>query len=450
MFRRSILDKLNSWSQKGNRKPLVLRGARQVGKTTVVNEFGKGFKQYIYINLELPNDRQPFETHQDAHNLLQALFLLRGMKFADRADTLLFIDEIQEVAGAFNMLRYFYEDFPELRVIAAGSLLETIFNRGLTFPVGRVEFLVIRPASFPEFLDAMGEQEVLEQLRHVPLNAFAHQRLLELFHQYALIGGMPEVVDTFAASSDVTALSPIYESLIVSYLEDVEKYASNNYLQQVIRHCIRSSFIEAGQRIKFQQFGRSNYGSREVGEAFRTLEKTFIISLVYPSVEATLPQLPDMKRSPKLHVLDTGMINYFAGVQAQLLGTDDLSKVYQGRIIEHLVGQELLAMKYNVMSALHFWVREKKTSTAELDYIYPFEGQLIPIEAKSGKTGVLKSLHAYMNIAPHRYAVRVYAGPLSIHPVTTDEGKTYQLLNLPYFLLSQLDDYLRWFKEQVG
>ena len=450
MFRRSILNELKRWSDKEGRKPLVLRGARQVGKTTVVNEFGKRFRQYIYINLELPNDRQPFETLKDAETLLQALFLLRGMKFADRADTLLFIDEIQEVAGAFNMLRYFYEQFPELRVIAAGSLLETIFNRGLSFPVGRVEFLVIRPASFPEFLGAMGEDEALEQLQHIPVREFAHRRLLELFHQYALIGGMPEVVNSFAATADVTALSPIYESLIVSYLEDVEKYAGNNHLQQVIRHCIRASFIEAGQRIKFQQFGRSNYGSREVGEALRTLEKTFIISLVYPSVEATLPQLPDLKRSPKLHVMDTGMMNYFAGVQAQLLGTEDLSDVYQGRVVEHLVGQELLASKYNVMSALHFWVREKRTSTAELDYIYPFEGQLIPIEVKSGKAGVLKSLHAYMNIAPHPYAVRVYAGPLSVHPITTEEGKTYQLLNLPYFLLSQLDGYLSWFKAQVG
>lgn len=179
------------------------------------------------------------------------------------------------------------------------------------------------------------------------------------------------------------------------------------------------------------------------------MEKTFILSLIYPSLEATLPQLPDLKRSPKLHVLDTGMMNYFAGIQTELLGTDDLSKIYQGKVIEHLIGQELLATKHNVMNALHFWVREKKTSVAELDYIYSFNGKLIPIEVKSGKEGVLKSLHAYMNIAPHPYAVRVYAGPLSIHPVTTDEGKSYYLLNLPYFLVSQLDAYLDWFQTQV-
>ena len=449
MFYRSIDIELLKWSKNNNRKPLVLRGARQVGKTTAIHQFAKNFKQYIYLNLELPADRKPFETIGDINSLVQALFLARNLKYAERNNTLIFIDEIQEVPGAFNMLRYFYEVFPEIKVIAAGSLLETIFNRGLSFPVGRVEFLVIRPVSFPEFLGALGEEDALKQLQQIPLNSFAQETLLRLFHLYAIIGGMPEIVSQYETTKDITALSPLYEQLITSYADDVEKYARNNQLQQVIRHCIRVSFTEAGKRIKFQNFGRSNYNSKEVGEALRTLEKTFLLSLIYPTISAVLPLMPDFKKSPRLQLLDTGMVNYFLGVQSELLGTDDLSKIHQGTVIEHLIGQEILSTQFNVLSSLHFWVREKNSSTAELDYIYPFEGKLIPIEVKSGKEGTLKSLHLFMDETSHNMAIRFYAGDLSISQVSTLKGKTYHLLNLPYFLASQTGKYISWLQGQV-
>ena len=449
MFYRSIDIELLKWSKNSNRKPLVLRGARQVGKTTAIHQFAKNFKQYIYLNLELPADRKPFETIGDINSLVQALFLARNLKYAERNNTLIFIDEIQEVPGAFNMLRYFYEVFPEIKVIAAGSLLETIFNRGLSFPVGRVEFLVIRPVSFPEFLGALGEEDALKQLQQIPLNSFAQETLLRLFHLYAIIGGMPEIVSQYETTKDITALSPLYEQLITSYADDVEKYARNNQLQQVIRHCIRVSFTEAGKRIKFQNFGRSNYNSKEVGEALRTLEKTFLLSLIYPTISAVLPLMPDFKKSPRLQLLDTGMVNYFLGVQSELLGTDDLSKIHQGTVIEHLIGQEILSTQFNVLSSLHFWVREKNSSTAELDYIYPFEGKLIPIEVKSGKEGTLKSLHLFMDETSHNMAIRFYAGDLSISQVSTLKGKTYHLLNLPYFLASQTGKYISWLQGQV-
>ena len=449
MFYRSIDIELLKWSKNNNRKPLVLRGARQVGKTTAIHQFAKNFKQYIYLNLELPADRKPFETIGDINSLVQALFLARNLKYAERNNTLIFIDEIQEVPGAFNMLRYFYEVFPEIKVIAAGSLLETIFNRGLSFPVGRVEFLVIRPVSFPEFLGALGEEDALKQLQQIPLNSFAQETLLRLFHLYAIIGGMPEIVSQYETTKDITALSPLYEQLITSYADDVEKYARNNQLQQVIRHCIRVSFTEAGKRIKFQNFGRSNYNSKEVSEALRTLEKTFLLSLIYPTISAVLPLMPDFKKSPRLQLLDTGMVNYFLGVQSELLGTDDLSKIHQGTVIEHLIGQEILSTQFNVLSSLHFWVREKNSSTAELDYIYPFEGKLIPIEVKSGKEGTLKSLHLFMDETSHNMAIRFYAGDLSISQVRTLKGKTYHLLNLPYFLASQTGKYISWLQGQV-
>lgn len=146
--------------------------------------------------------------------------------------------------------------------------------------------------------------------------------------------------------------------------------------------------------------------------------------------------------------MDTGLMNYFLGVQAELLGTDDLNKVYQGTIIEHLAGQELLSGRFNILSSLSFWVREKSTSVAEVDYIYSFDGKLIPVEVKSGKEGTLRSLHLFMQEAPHGLAIRVYGGVLSLQEVILESGKAYRLLNLPYYLLSMIDDYLQWFKER--
>ncbi len=384
----------------------------------------------------------------DIHLLVQSIFIAKDKKLLARNETLLFIDEIQQIPEAINLLRYFFEDYPGIRVIAAGSLLESIFNEKRSIHVGRVEYLVMRPVSFPEFLGAIEQTAALEQFGIMPINGFAHHTLLRLFHTYALIGGMPEIVNKYAATKDLTALSSIYEELINAYLDDVEKYGRNDTLIRVIRQCIRVSFTEAGKRIKFQHFGQSDYKSREVAEALRVLEKTFLLSLLYPTISATLPLQPDLRKSPRLQVLDTGMMNYFLGIQIDILGTEDMSKIHQGTIIEHLVGQELLASQFNILSSLNFWAREKKTSQAEVDYVYPFEGQLIPIEVKSGKDGSLKSLHLFMDEAPHDMALRFYAGKLQLTQVSTPAGKSYRLLSLPYYLASQTKEYIAWLKNE--
>jgi len=449
MFNRSILQELIKWSEKPRRKPLVIRGARQVGKTTVVNQLANTFEQYIYLNLELPADRQPFEQFDNIETLVQALFFIKNLSLNKKNKTLLFIDEIQDVPPALNILRYFYESAPEIAVIAAGSMLETLFDKNISFPVGRVEYKVLRPVSFPEFLEAMNEKEAAGYLRQIPEPGFTHPKLLQLFHTYALIGGMPEVIADYSVNKDLTSLSSIYDSLITTYMDDVEKYSSSSAQVQHIRYAIRASFSQAGKRIKFEGFGNSSYRSRDMGEALRTLEKALLIELLYPCTEVQLPLLPDHKKSPRLQVLDTGMLNFFAGIQKEILGTADLNKVYQGTLIEHLVGQELLATQFSALSGLNFWVREKQASTAEVDYIWPFEGKLIPIEVKSGTEGKLKSLHLYMDMAPHTMALRFYAGELSITKALTPGGKTYHLLNLPYYLVSQTDSYLQWFQKQI-
>jgi predicted AAA+ superfamily ATPase len=329
-------------------------------------------------------------------------------------------------------------------------MLESLFNPNISFPVGRVEYLVIQPASFLEFLGAIGETAALEQVLTIPAAAFAHDTLLKLFRTYCLIGGMPEVVAHYAAHKDLAALTPIYESLLVSYLDGVEKYALGGSQIDYIRHAIRSSFAEAGKRIKFQNFGKSPYKSREMGEALRTLEKALLIHLVYPQTSPVLPMQPDTGKSPRLHVLDTGMLNYFMGLQQEILGTTDLSSVYQGTVIEHIVGQELLARQYSALHGLAFWVRKKNTSAAEVDYLFLYKEKLVPIEVKSGSVGTLRSLGLFMDLAPHNTAVRIYAGDILISTITTPDGKTVHLLNLPYYLVSQIEKYLDWFEAQVA
>jgi predicted AAA+ superfamily ATPase len=424
MFNRQLLSELEKWRQNKSRKPLVIRGARQVGKTTLVNQFAAQYEQYIYLNLELSEDKEPFENFTSIENLISALFFLKNKTIAKKSTTLIFIDEIQEVPKALNALRYFYELAPEISVIAAGSMLETLFNKHISFPIGRVEYKVIRPVSFPEFLSAIGETAALEQLTQVPIAPFAQTKLLSLFHTYALIGGMPEIIQHYATNKDLVALGPIYDSLISGYMDDVEKYAKSNTQVFHIRHCIQSSFAQAGKRIKFEGFGNAAYKSREMGESLRTLEKALFIQLIYPCTTATVPMVPDIKKSPRLQILDSGLLNYYVGIQ-----------------------KELLAFQYNALSALQFWVREKKESTAEVDYLFQHDGLIIPIEVKSGKEGTLKSLHSYMDIAPHDIAIRFYAGALNITDAITQKGKHYKILNLPYYLGSQIEKYIAWLIE---
>ena len=444
MFNRKIIKELENWALRENRKPLILRGARQVGKTTLINQFSKQFDEYIYLNLETDEDKKLFYNFKNVDELVQAIFFIKNKKFNKNSKTLLFIDEIQESPKAIEMLRYFYEKIPELFVVAAGSLLESVFNFKVNYPVGRVEYLVLRPVSFIEYLEAIGEQTAIEQLGNIPLENFAYEKLMKLFHTYALIGGMPEVIKYYSENKELTGLKNIYESLITSYLDDVEKYATNSTRAVILRHTIRSCFTEAGRRIKFQGFGNSNYKSREIGEALKTLEQTLLINLIYPITAQVLPMIPNKKKSPRLQILDTGLLNYFAGIQQDIIQTNDLNNIYKGTVIEHLVGQELLSSQYNAMSSLHFWVRDKNSSSAEIDFLFPYQNKLIPVEVKSGKEGTLKSLHLFMDHAPHNIAIRLYSGGFRISEIKSQLGISFKLINLPYFLTSQIEKYIKF------
>lgn len=449
MIYREILKDLEKWRSSDFRKPMILRGARQVGKTTVVNEFAKQFKQYIYINLEDDDYKELFKSYSDIQKITTRIFQMNSKQLSLKKDTLLFIDEIQEVPKAINFLRYFKEEVPELPVIAAGSMLETLLGKNITFPVGRVTFRILRPISFKEFIVAMGYEQAFEEFNLVPLNDYAHQTLLKLFHTYALIGGMPEVVQHYVKNKDVTALGEIYNSLIDSYLGDAEKYAVSKVELQLIRFTIKQSLHHAGKRFTFEGFGNGNYKSREIGETLRTLEKTHLLHLIYPTVSNSIPAIEDYRKSPRLQFFDTGLVNFFVGLQNEILGTKDLNSIYKGTFIEHLVGQEILSFQSFPLDSLKYWVRQKNSSSAEVDFVFAHKGKLVPIEVKSGSIGKIKSLQIFMEDSPLNYAIRFFAGELALNKVKTQNGKEFYLLDLPYYLASKVEQYIDWLDETV-
>jgi predicted AAA+ superfamily ATPase len=445
-FKRQASDYLKEWKQRDDRKPLLLRGARQVGKTTLVEQFArKNYKHYILLNLEKPEDRFYFDEYDNVKTILESLFLKYNITTEEINDTLLFLDEIQESPRAIQLLRYFYEEFPGLHVIAAGSLLEFAMKKVKSFPVGRIEYLYMHPLNFVEFLEAFHHSEFLKQLNSIPVKPFAHSGLLGMFNRYAIIGGMPEILSRYLKNENIADLPKVYESIWGTYQNDVEKYASNETERKVIKHIVSTAHLYLDKRIKFQNFGRSNYRSREVSEAFQSLDQAKIIRLIYPTTDVEVPLIPDLRKSPRLQFLDTGILNYINGIQTELLPVNDLSPIYKGNLVAHIITQELISINTINDKKPNFWVREKKQSSAEVDLVFSYGDKVIPIEIKSGKTGTLKSLHQFVEQAPHPYAVRMYAGKFSIERTKTPGGKPFLLMNLPYYLGTKIPEYLDYF-----
>lgn len=446
-FNRHLFKNLLAWKDKKNRKPLIIRGARQVGKTTLIKFFAKQYENQIFLNLEKTEDRLLFEQGDNIKTITDTIFLSRNKTTSLIPNTLLFIDEIQESPKAIQLLRYFYEEIPELHVITAGSLLEFALKDVKSFPVGRVEFLYLHPFSFQEYLEALDLNLLQEQLNQVPIGEAAQPVLLKKFNEYTIIGGMPEIIEIYKDTKSVADLSIVYESIWETYKNDLEKYAKNTTERKVLKHIINTAAFYIDQRIKFQHFGNSNYKSREVSEAFYNLDAAKIIQLIYPTTVLVPPLIPDRKKTPRLQFLDTGLLNYALKIQAQLMSLQDLSDGFKGAIIPHMITQELIAKRNINYSKPMFWVREKAQSTAEVDLLYAFESKIIPIEIKSGKTGKLKSLHQFIERTNHPYAVRIYGGHFEIHEAITPAGKPYLLMNLPYYLISKIEEYLQFFTQ---
>ncbi len=437
MFKRNIEILLKQWSQRKDRKALVLRGARQVGKTTAVRHFAKNFDVFLYFNLELPEERALFDGAQSFEDLAGGMFLFKNVA-RSQASVLIFIDEIQCSPKAVGWMRYFHECAPQWHVVAAGSLLESAMDVDLHFPVGRVEYLFLKPATFKEFLGACREDQLLGVLQDKGIPDYAHERLMKLFMQYTLVGGMPEAVSQYALTRDIVRVNGVYERLLRAYIDDAAKYASRKSLVIPMQTAIENAFLHAGQRIVFSKFGDTHYGSREMGEALRMIEKAMLATLMYPTTAVGLPMVIDRKKSPRLHVLDTGMLNFFAGVQKEFIHAHDLNALYRGVVAEHVVGQELAAIHTGIADRTAFWVREKKQSNAQVDYVIQHAGRIIPIEVKSGESGRLRSLHAFMDACSHDMAVRISGAPWRVDQVKTIAGKMYTLMNVPFYAVADI------------
>lgn len=441
---RIAYDKLKDWKNSKHRKPLLIRGARQVGKTTLIRKFAQEFSDYIELSLEKKTERTLFERTDEPDKLLSSIYLLK-QKSPGKTPTLLFIDEIQESPKAIHMLRYFYEERPELFVIAAGSLLEFALRKVPSFPVGRINYLTLHPLNFPEFL-GVRNPGAYKALVEIPVPEYAHQILIDLFHEYAIVGGMPEIISMYKENENLASLSPVYKQLWQSYKDDVEKYARNPTDRKVIRHIIDTAPKET-DRIKFEGFGNSAYRSREVGEALRALDLARIILLNYPTTNIAPPVMANLKKRPRLQFVDTGLITNSLMLQGEMIGINDLNDFYRGKIIQHLIGQELISIQDDTGYRPHFWIREEKNSNAEVDYVYQYRKHVIPAEVKSGKQGSLRSLHQFIERTRHPYAVRFYQGEFRIEKAKTPGGKPYILMNLPYYLGTQINKYVAYLVE---
>jgi uncharacterized protein len=447
-IKRHIEKEFLQWKNSGNRKPLILRGARQVGKTFVVDQFSKHFKHYISLNLERPRERRLFETVNTGKELFERILLYKGIH-VDEKETLLFIDEIQNSSEAIHSLRFLYEDLEHLRIIAAGSLLEVFARKeGFSFPVGRAQSRFMFPVNFREYLEQKNPP-LAEKLINLDITwqTDLHDMLMAHFYEYAFIGGMPEAMTIFLETGSYSQLREVYDAIYMGYLEDVEKYASlakSNYLAHVIEHAP----VYAGDRVTYEKFGNSSYKSREMKEAFDTLEKALIVYRAKPSSSVGLPILEKLRKAPKLFFLDTGLVNFRIGFKEFFSDRQSLSIVYQGRIAEQVVAQEIISKTFHSPS-LHFWIKEK--GEAEVDFLYPYKDLVIPIEVKSGAFGKLKSLFLFMEKSDHPYAIRVYSGVNRVDRLRLPSGKHFFLHSIPFYLLPRLDEIIdRLIDYQVG
>lgn len=443
MFNRIALKNLEKWKIAASRKPLVIRGARQVGKTRLVEAFAKGFSHYVYLNLERDADRRVFDAATSVSEIIQTIEVLKQVRVIP-GETLLFLDEIQNCPKAIQQLRYFFEEYPQLHVVAAGSLLEAVMvKEGFSFPVGRVEFQYLYPATFDEFLGALGEFALQEAIRQVtvmdPLPIAVHEKACQYFRTYMIVGGMPEVVATYAATQSLLETEKVAESLLAAFEEDVHKYSRSTQVPYV-RHVLQSAPLFAGQRITYEHFGHSSFKSREIKRAMEVLEYAMIAQRIYGTHIVLPPIQPNIRVAPKLLYLDTGLVAHRFKADTMPDSFDGTNSTFQGTLAEQVVGQELLAIASDRRDVPSFWYRNQPGATAEVDYCIQCQDKIIPIEVKSGKPGTLKSLQQFMKQAPHDLAVRVSFENLKLETVQISD-KHYKLLNVPIYMVSQIPNF---------
>jgi predicted AAA+ superfamily ATPase len=447
-MKRYALDTLKQWKNESNRKPLVIRGARQVGKTELVRIFARQeFESFIEINFDEHPSKASLFVDDDILNVIRYIEIDSNMKISP-GKTLLFLDEIQAAPSVLSKLRYFYERIPQLHVIGAGSLLDFALSEPeCSTPVGRIEFFYLGPMTFGEFLLARGQEQLENYLTsYSPATAIPeaiHTKLRSLLREYFLTGGLPGVVKAYTQSDlDLETVAREQHSILQTLYADFGKYKQKvnvPFLQGIFRNIP----AQVGKTVKYSSL---NLAARSylVKESLDLLEKARLIHRIFHSDGNGIPLGAEVNPSSfKLIFLDTGLLSAFLGLKlTDFMPNEEYTLIHSGAVAEQFVGQHLLyAGAPWAEPSLYYWNRQNRASTAEVDYLIQHHTRIIPIEVKAGTTGRLKSLHMFVQEKRAPLALRFNTDLPSIHATHTaiagKESTPFTLLSLPLYLVEQ-------------
>ena len=427
---RAAIEALNTWKSKGTRKPLIIRGARQVGKTWLAKEFGKtAFEQTVYISFD-NNQRMKalFSSDLDITRLITGIELYAGHKI-DPANTLIIFDEVQEVPAALTSLKYFDENAPEYQIICAGSLLGVALHQGTSFPVGKVEFLDLYPLSFAEFLRAMGKEQFVSLLEQgdFAMAATFRQEYIDLLKHYYYVGGMPEAVLSFATNRDFNEVREIQQRILTAYEQDFSKHAPNEIVPR-IRMLWNSIPAQLTKENKKFIYGLVKEGARarEYEYALMWLTDCGLVSKVH---RVTTPNLPlkayeDLKAF-KLFLVDIGLLSCMTRLrQDVLLDGNALFTEFKGALTEQYVLQQLKTVPG---IETYYWANERNTS--EIDFLLDMGNAVVPLEVKAEVSLQSKSLKAF---------TEKFHPSISVRTSMTDYKRQDWLLNLPLYAIGYI------------
>ena len=434
-IQRKIDDVLLTWQRSSSRKPLLIRGARQVGKSTAVRNLSKQFDYFIEINFdEQPEYLNLFANTSDIGDLIEQLAIITQTEIIE-GRTLVFLDEIQASLPAISKLRYFYEKKPNLHVIAAGSLLEFALSELPSFGVGRVRSLFMYPFSFIEFLGALNEKPLASMIQQSnsesPIHTIFHEKLKIYFKKFLIIGGMPQAVQTYVAKGDLLEVQRILDDLIIAIQADFVKY-KRQIPPTNIKSVFESIVKQVGTKFKYSN-DLTSLTNPMIKQVIDLLEMAGLVYQVKHSSSNGIPLGAEANpKKIKLLIFDTGIYQRILGLDvASLLLKDDIEVINKGNIAELFVGLELLKSNdaYE-KTALYYWHREAKNSQAEVDYVIQNQDFILPVEVKAGTKGAMQSMHLFMDEKKSRYGLR-----LSLENFTEYE----KIMVLPLYAVSNIN-----------
>lgn len=411
-YERNIDFELLKWEKEERRKPLLLRGARQVGKSSAVRQFAKKFEYFVEINFENNKEvHELFTGNLNPQEICRNLSLIIDIPIIP-GQTLLFFDEIQACIPAISSLRFFYENYPELHLIAAGSLLEFALEEIPSFGVGRIRSMFVYPFTFNEFLLACNEKKLLEAKQAAnnnnPLHKVIHDKINAYLKQFIVVGGMPEAIATFVETKDYHKCQAVLDDLIISLKDDFYKY-KKRVPSSRIADVFNAIVLQQGGKFIYKKVN-SEANHKQLKEAVELLEKA---GLVIPVTHTAANGIPlgaeiDPKRQ-KLLVFDTGIFQRMLDLKiSDVILSEDFDTINKGCIAELYTGLEILkASGCYTTKQLYYWHRESPNSNAEVDYIISKNEQIIPIEVKSGKKGSMQSMYVFLNEKGQHKGIRI-------------------------------------------